>query len=584
MWSRRSERRLPVDPDRVHLMGHSMGGWGTWWIALRNPGLFASIAPMAGWAPLDLLRNARHLAPYIIHDAGDEIVPVENSREAAAELKRLGIAHEYREETGYGHGSKMIGDNFGRLFAWFAAHPRPQSVTRESVAARTPAKGGDRWLRIAGTAKYPVAGTANGEITSPGMATISTQEVTRLAVDLKALSAGASGTPVLTVDGQRIRAPKRTGWLILSRAAGSQRWNRSAAVAPPRFTSPQVAWTDDKWTTDPYPRLHERVARILIGESGADACLLRTDALRGEPGRPLTRDGVADLYLWPDQRLAVIETTGGALRSALRTDKLKGVELLPDDTRLEPERACRIVAPYHTAKDLETSAKVTLISGTVSDLLLSHISPVPGNPAQPHVLRIGAGKPAWVRPVSFTLSRDRAATATLDTVMLHFSSDLIVSPLNPFDPERIVAIYENAGVSAHYLIDRQGNILQLVDEKRAAYHAGRGTAPAGPPRTNQMNDFSIGIEILAVGSPRDMAIFMKPEKYEEFTKLSPEAIGFTDAQYASLKVLLRDIRRRHPGITNDRTHIIGHEEYAPTRRTDPGDTFDWTRIGLTRER
>ena len=181
-------------------------------------------------------------------------------------------------------------------------------------------------------------------------------------------------------------------------------------------------------------------------------------------------------------------------------------------------------------------------------------------------------------------SRDRAATATVDTVMLHFSSDLIVSALNPFDPERIIAIYETAGVSAHYLIDRQGNIFRLVDEKRAAYHAGRGTAPAGPPRTNQMNDYSIGIEMLAVGSPRDMAIFMKPEKYEDFVKMSPEAIGFTDAQYASLNALLRDIRRRNPAIANDRTHIIGHEEYAPARRTDPGDTFDWTRIGLTRKR
>ena len=139
-------------------------------------------------------------------------------------------------------------------------------------------------------------------------------------------------------------------------------------------------------------------------------------------------------------------------------------------------------------------------------------------------------------------------------------------------------------MSAHYLIDRQGDVFHLVDEKRAAYHAGRGTAPTGPPRTNQMNDYSIGIEMLAVGSPRDMAIFMKPERYEDFVKMSPEAIGFTDAQYASLNALLRDIRRRNPAITNDRTHIIGHEEYAPARRTDPGDTFDWTRIGLTRER
>jgi N-acetyl-anhydromuramyl-L-alanine amidase AmpD len=90
--------------------------------------------------------------------------------------------------------------------------------------------------------------------------------------------------------------------------------------------------------------------------------------------------------------------------------------------------------------------------------------------------------------------------------------------------------------------------------------------------------------MLAAGSHRDMAIFMKPEKYAEFVRLSPEAVGFTDAQYESLNALLRDIRWRRPEILNDRAHVIGHEEYAPSRRTDPGDTFDWARIGLARER
>ncbi len=87
---------------------------------------------------MDLLPNALHIAPFIVHDAGDEIVPVGNSREAAAELKRLGIAHEYREETGYGHGSKMIGDNFDRLFAWFAAHPRPKAAQRKHFRPEEP--------------------------------------------------------------------------------------------------------------------------------------------------------------------------------------------------------------------------------------------------------------------------------------------------------------------------------------------------------------------------------------------------------------------------------------------------------------
>ncbi len=78
------------DPNRIHLMGHSMGGWGTWWVALRHPHRFASISPMAGFDPMELIPNARRLAPYIIHDSTDPIVTVEHSRSAAKKLEDLG--------------------------------------------------------------------------------------------------------------------------------------------------------------------------------------------------------------------------------------------------------------------------------------------------------------------------------------------------------------------------------------------------------------------------------------------------------------------------------------------------------------
>lgn len=117
---------LPIDADRVYLAGHSMGGWGAWYLGLRHPERFATICPMAGPAPMDLLPAARGLDPFIIHDAGDPIVPVKKSRLAAAELAALGISHRYREEQGYGHESRMISDNLPRIFDWFAAHRRGQ--------------------------------------------------------------------------------------------------------------------------------------------------------------------------------------------------------------------------------------------------------------------------------------------------------------------------------------------------------------------------------------------------------------------------------------------------------------------------
>jgi len=78
---------------------------------------------------------------------------------------------------------------------------------------------------------------------------------------------------------------------------------------------------------------------------------------------------------------------------------------------------------------------------------------------------------------------------------------------------------------------------------------------------------------------------MSQAQYDTFKSKHPEWVGFSDAQYAALNRLIDEIRARHPAILHDRFHIIGHEEWAArARRTDPGELFDWTRIGLTRER
>ena len=51
------------------------------------------------------------------------------------------------------------------------------------------------------------------------------------------------------------------------------------------------------------------------------------------------------------------------------------------------------------------------------------------------------------------------------------------------------------------------------------------------------------------------------------------------AQYASLRLLLDDILYRYPAIRRDRSHILGHEEYNPSKN-DPGALFSWERIGV----
>jgi N-acetyl-anhydromuramyl-L-alanine amidase AmpD len=169
--------------------------------------------------------------------------------------------------------------------------------------------------------------------------------------------------------------------------------------------------------------------------------------------------------------------------------------------------------------------------------------------------------------------------------MLHFCSDVIAHPDNPYDINRQVEIFQKAPASANYLIARDGTVYRLVPEDRVAWHAGKGHLDWDPKMTS-MNSKSIGIEMFAIGSPNDMKLFgMTQEKYDAFKSKHPEWVGFSDAQYAALNQLIKDIRARHPAIKFDRYHIIGHEEWAGhARRTDPGELFDWKRIGLPKER
>jgi AmpD protein len=104
-------------------------------------------------------------------------------------------------------------------------------------------------------------------------------------------------------------------------------------------------------------------------------------------------------------------------------------------------------------------------------------------------------------------------------------------------------------VSAHCLIERDGNIVQFVSFLDRAWHAGVSEWRGEPA----CNDYSVGIEL----EGRD------DEAYEP-------------AQYASLARLVEALRASYPGI--DAEALAGHSDIAPGRKTDPGPAFDWTRL------
>lgn len=104
-------------------------------------------------------------------------------------------------------------------------------------------------------------------------------------------------------------------------------------------------------------------------------------------------------------------------------------------------------------------------------------------------------------------------------------------------------------VSSHFLIRRDGELVQFVACDQRAWHAG---VSRWRDRDN-CNDFALGIELEGA-----------------------DHIPFEDAQYRSLRALLDALIAHYPRLSNDA--ITGHEHIAPGRKTDPGPAFDWTRL------
>lgn len=142
---------------------------------------------------------------------------------------------------------------------------------------------------------------------------------------------------------------------------------------------------------------------------------------------------------------------------------------------------------------------------------------------------------------------DERQGSPVDILLLHYTGmptgEAAVARLR--DPQ--------SRVSAHYVIEEDGSVLQLVDEECRAWHAGMSYWTG---ETN-INARSIGIELVNPG--------------HEF--------GYRDFPQGQIETLIElglGIVNRH-GIPALR--VLGHSDVAPERKTDPGEKFPWNRLG-----
>lgn len=138
----------------------------------------------------------------------------------------------------------------------------------------------------------------------------------------------------------------------------------------------------------------------------------------------------------------------------------------------------------------------------------------------------------------------RSADVSLDFILLHYTG------MESTQAALARLCTKGTEVSAHYLIDDDGVLYQLVDEDKRAWHAGKGFWRG----VRDINSAAIGIELSNPGH----AFGYRP---------------FTDAQIKTLLALLPDILARHKTLRADQ--IWGHADIAPARKEDPGELFPW---------
>jgi poly(3-hydroxybutyrate) depolymerase len=122
-----------VDPERIYLVGNSMGGEGVWHLAARHPRLWAAVAPAAG--PIDPeaypYEKLRQMPVLAVHGDNDPIISYEASKQMVAKLRQLGAPANLLTVPAGGHGalSKVLSE----VFSFFAANHRDTPGVAEPI-------------------------------------------------------------------------------------------------------------------------------------------------------------------------------------------------------------------------------------------------------------------------------------------------------------------------------------------------------------------------------------------------------------------------------------------------------------------
>jgi len=255
----------------------------------------------------------------------------------------------------------------------------------------------------------------------------------------------------------------------------------------------------------------------------------------------LTATGELDTQTWAKLKGALFTATSGtspkqsqgelsgAVRGSEKILKQLGFERVKVDGLFDSSTA-RAVRAFQKNHDLEVTGEIG--SGT-----LKRMKKVLAD-------RQRVEKPPVIsRPSPNFNSRDGA---DIDAVILHHTAGSTA--------EGAISTMKNAGISAHYVVDKDGKIYQLVNDKMEAFHA--GVAAIRGDSSPTVNQRSIGIEIVNLGTGRD---------------------PFTEKQMQALEKLVPWLMKTYKVPMQN---LLGHKDVAlpKGRKIDPAENFPWERV------
>lgn len=113
-----AQKNYSIDADRISLTGMSSGGKGTWVLGARHPEVFSALVPMGGFGAQEEVPKLTKVPIWVLHNSGDFIVGVGNSREMVQKIKESGGNIQYTEYDAGGHDCWDAAYDEGQLFSW----------------------------------------------------------------------------------------------------------------------------------------------------------------------------------------------------------------------------------------------------------------------------------------------------------------------------------------------------------------------------------------------------------------------------------------------------------------------------------